>query len=77
MSTDRDPNVRPRGEMISWDVPMVHRLNVAYQAAIVAQLEGFEFEGHKLLTAYAGYLIEHLSTTFRARGVWFDPEPTV
>ena len=39
-------------------------LRRAYQHAVETERESFEFEGHELLTSYAKYLLEYLSTRF-------------
>lgn len=40
-------------------------LKVAYSQAVVKETEQFMFYGHIMVTSYAKYLIEYLSSTFK------------
>jgi len=49
---------------ISFDLPTYQRLRKEYQRSVDNNVEVFVFEGHELLTSYAKYLIEYLTTKF-------------
>jgi hypothetical protein len=50
--------------VINFDIPTYQRLKKEYQRSVDNKVEVFVFEGHELLTEYAKYLIEYLTTKF-------------
>lgn len=55
---------------ITWDRSKLALFKQAYQQAVEANLSEFGFEGHKVLTAYAFYLIEYLDSSLAASDSW-------
>lgn len=47
-------------EMVDFDIPKRERLRTAYEQAIAAKQDQFQFEGNEYLVAYARYLLEYL-----------------
>lgn len=45
---------------LTFDRAKRDKLRAAYEAAVAAGQESFEFEGHELLVTFAKYLLEHL-----------------
>jgi len=54
--------------VINFDIPTYQRLKKEYQRSVENNVEVFVFEGHELLTEYAKYLIEYLTTKFNKLG---------
>jgi hypothetical protein len=48
---------------ILWDMPKYRRFKVAYNSAVAANQEHFNFDGHEFVTSYAKYLLEFLRET--------------
>jgi len=51
-------------DIINFDLQTYGRLKKEYQRSVDNNIEVFVFEGHELLTEYAKYLIEYLTTKF-------------
>jgi hypothetical protein len=51
---------------ITWDRAKRDQLRKAYNAALAAGKEVFQFEGHDLLVSYAKYLLEYLDSRLGA-----------
>jgi hypothetical protein len=49
---------------INFDADKVDALRRAYNHALEIKAEAFTFEGNAILTSYAKYLLEYLSTKF-------------
>ena len=49
---------------INFDLQTYSRLKKEYQRSVDNNVEVFVFDGHELLTEYAKYLIEYLTTKF-------------
>ena len=52
---------------ISFDLPTYQRLKKEYQRSVDNNVEIFVFDGHELLTSYAKYMIEYLTTKFNQK----------
>ena len=50
---------------VSFNPAKFKRLRKRYAQAVISKEETFKFEGNEYLTAYAGYLLEHLSRVFK------------
>lgn len=51
--TDNNP-------VITWDRPMMQRLQARYDLAVKNKEDRFTFEGHEFVTDYAKYLLQYL-----------------
>ena len=54
-----------KGTTISIDQKDFNSLKLEFSTALNAHKTEFIFKGHTILTAYAKYLIEYLSSTFK------------
>ncbi len=50
--------------IINWTPVKFKKLRTAYDKALNNNVKIFTFEGHEFVTAYAKYLIEHLTNKF-------------
>jgi hypothetical protein len=54
---------------INFNRPKLQRLKDAYDRAKATGRDQFNFEGNRILTAYAKYLIEYLEIQFKEKAV--------
>jgi trans-2-enoyl-CoA reductase len=55
-------------DTIDFTPKMYRELHARYQQALAADEEEFDFEGHRLLTEYAKYLLEYLHDRLLSTG---------
>lgn len=64
MTEPRAPSARVTFE---FDRAKLRRLKSLLDAAKRAGVESIQFEGHEILVAYGGYLVEYLESAFKGR----------